>query len=293
MTDTTPAKEPWVHPFERAGLGKAPFRCTGMEKRTYQACPDAPIQPGASCDFCGTGIMYTYMIVSSDGRNFVVGCDCVYRTNDTQLSEEIRREERAYQRRLEHEAWLKGAPERARKAAEEAARRAVVAERNKIEHALTIHACDVVLAKTDDEYFADRFHGTAKYVRESLIEGKISEMNEETAETLSKAYRLALFPTSRHYGQSGDRVRNLLVQYEGGPGFETPYGFKRLANFIIVETGEVLVWGTTSGIGIMDNGWHAFQEGDRLLLTATVKSHNEYRGVKQTFISRAKLAKVG
>lgn len=69
-----------VHPFERAGLGAAPFRCAGSYEAKYQACHGAPIQPGASCDYCGQGIMLVYVIKSSDGKTFRVGCDCVAKT---------------------------------------------------------------------------------------------------------------------------------------------------------------------------------------------------------------------
>lgn len=68
-----------VHPFEEAGLGVAPFRCTGHSVAKYQACHGAPIQPGASCDYCGTGIVDVFHVRSSDGRAFKVGCDCVRR----------------------------------------------------------------------------------------------------------------------------------------------------------------------------------------------------------------------
>ena len=70
-----------VHPFEQAGLGKAPFRYVGSERVTYQAHPDAPVQPGGSCDLCGHAIMEHCYIVSADGRRFKVGCDCVMKTH--------------------------------------------------------------------------------------------------------------------------------------------------------------------------------------------------------------------
>lgn len=71
-----------AHPFERAGLGVAPFKFVGMVEKTYQACHGAPIQPGASCDYCGTGIRYCCQIVSADGKRFVVGCDCITKIHD-------------------------------------------------------------------------------------------------------------------------------------------------------------------------------------------------------------------
>jgi hypothetical protein len=66
-----------IHPFEKAGFGKAPFRYVGMSVEKYQACHGAPIQPGTSCDYCSQGIMNVCHIVSSDGFRFKVGCDCV------------------------------------------------------------------------------------------------------------------------------------------------------------------------------------------------------------------------
>jgi hypothetical protein len=69
-----------IHPFERAGLGSAPFRCVGSYESKYQACHGAPIQPGSSCDYCGQGIMTVFRINSADGKEFKVGCDCVAKT---------------------------------------------------------------------------------------------------------------------------------------------------------------------------------------------------------------------
>lgn len=88
---TTPAADT-VHKFERAGLGKAPFRCVGMVENKFQACPGAPIQPGGSCDYCGAGIMYEFCILSADGRRFKVGCDCVLKTGDAGLAKVVRKQ---------------------------------------------------------------------------------------------------------------------------------------------------------------------------------------------------------
>ena len=77
-----------VHVFEKAGLGRAPFRCVGMERKVGPIKLGdgteigAPGQPMGTCDFCGTGIADCFQIVSADGRAFVVGCDCVAKTGD-------------------------------------------------------------------------------------------------------------------------------------------------------------------------------------------------------------------
>ena len=80
-----------VHKFEEAGLGKAPFRLVGHYTKIYQACHDAPIQPGACCDYCGTGIMDVYLIRSADGKEFEVGCECVKKTGDKGLVDTVKR----------------------------------------------------------------------------------------------------------------------------------------------------------------------------------------------------------
>ena len=69
-----------IHPWQRAGLGIAPFRYVGYELSVYQAVPgdpNCPLQPGTSCDYCGQGIMHVCRIEDADGKRFKVGCDCV------------------------------------------------------------------------------------------------------------------------------------------------------------------------------------------------------------------------
>ena len=85
MTKTDNLNEVGLHVFERAGLGKAPFHCIGMEEKTFQACQGAPIQPGGSCKYCGQGIRYVYIVRGRDGRCFGVGSDCVAKTGDAGL----------------------------------------------------------------------------------------------------------------------------------------------------------------------------------------------------------------
>lgn len=72
-------KSPTLHPFEAAGLGLAPFKFVGCYKNVFVACPGAPAKAGGTCDFCYQGIMYCNTVQSSDGKQFVVGCDCIRR----------------------------------------------------------------------------------------------------------------------------------------------------------------------------------------------------------------------
>lgn len=82
-----------LHPFERAGLGKAPFRFSGLVAQDL-AYGEAILnrdeftrtgvaittKPGGSCAYCGTYILNMYNIESADGRRFHVGSDCVLKT---------------------------------------------------------------------------------------------------------------------------------------------------------------------------------------------------------------------
>ena len=84
-----------IHVFERAGLGKAPFRIVGVEYRVgpikigehngVEIWAGSPGQPMGSCKFCGQGIAECWIIESSDGNRFDVGCDCVRKTGDVGL----------------------------------------------------------------------------------------------------------------------------------------------------------------------------------------------------------------
>lgn len=83
-----------IHRFERAGMGKAPFTVVGFGREIFQAIPgdpSCPIQPGTSCDYCGTGIMDVAYIESADGKRSKVGCDCVQKAGDGGLLTRIKR----------------------------------------------------------------------------------------------------------------------------------------------------------------------------------------------------------
>jgi hypothetical protein len=75
-----------IHPFEKAGLGKAPFRYIGQvhQQISYGQAVIGHIggvpvttKPGGTCDACGTYIIDMFRIVSADGQKSVVGCDCI------------------------------------------------------------------------------------------------------------------------------------------------------------------------------------------------------------------------
>lgn len=62
------AARPKLHPFEHAGLGISPFICKQVT------------HDNTKCAYCGTRIKYAFHITSADGKSFVVGSDCVEKT---------------------------------------------------------------------------------------------------------------------------------------------------------------------------------------------------------------------
>ena len=70
-----------THPFEKAGLGKAPFTCTHVTENVY-ALPGGYSKAGGCCDYCGNGIRYEFWVKGSvaGAKQFKVGCDCVGKT---------------------------------------------------------------------------------------------------------------------------------------------------------------------------------------------------------------------
>jgi hypothetical protein len=72
-----------IHIFEKAGLGKAPFKVTGISENLF-SIPGVPgsTKPGGSCDYCSTSIRYEFHIVSADGKRSKVGCDCINKAGD-------------------------------------------------------------------------------------------------------------------------------------------------------------------------------------------------------------------
>lgn len=104
-----------THPFERAGLGKAPFRFVGVETRVgpmpmldsngnpTNTMVGSPGQPLGTCAFCGQSLAQCCFIKSADGKTFMVGNVCVYKTGDTSLEKPVKDAVRERQRKKRHE----------------------------------------------------------------------------------------------------------------------------------------------------------------------------------------------
>jgi hypothetical protein len=136
--ETTTTDSSKVHPFERAGLGVAPFRFVGYYESKFQAIPgdpSCPVLPGLSCDFCGQGIMIVCQIQDARGARFKVGQDCCRRTNDGRLVAAVEKVLTDREREIR----------KARSAKRRTQRRAKPASKAQIEYARKLGASDADL----------------------------------------------------------------------------------------------------------------------------------------------------
>ena len=71
-----------THVWQEAGMGKAPYRCTGH------------VDTGSvttTCDYCGAGLRHVFFVQDSLGSSYKVGMDCVGKTYDSRLTTEAKR----------------------------------------------------------------------------------------------------------------------------------------------------------------------------------------------------------
>jgi len=119
----------------------------------------------------------------------------------------------------------------------------------------------------DDLYEWNEKYGTAypKSITKDLILARITELKGPEKPSLSE-----------YYGEVGERFRGISAIYVKSRSFDTRYGWTVLHTFQIGE--NVLNWFTQKELDLT--------EGQSILLSGTVKKHEEYRGVKITQLSR-------
>lgn len=101
---------------------------------------------------------------------------------------------------------------------------------------------------------------------------------KDNAKEIAEAALATLNPESHseYMGEIKERLRDLQVTLTAARSFDGFYGTSFVYTFMYGE--NVLVWMTSS--------YKDIEVGDHYILTGTVKSHDEYKGVKQTKLSR-------
>lgn len=125
---------------------------------------------------------------------------------------------------------------------------------------------------TTDEICDKNFVGVL-YITEDAVKVIAEKVNALTA---SKS-------TSNWVGNEGDKITAdfTFVEYHT---YETHYSFYGEINFIYKFTDKqsnVFVWNTSTN--------KDFEQGHTYTLTGTIKKHNEYRGEKQTVLTRCRV----
>lgn len=105
---------------------------------------------------------------------------------------------------------------------------------------------------------------------------------------------------SNYIGTVGDRL-TLRLTLKRDYCYQTSFGWKLQDNYIYTledSDGNVFVWKTSTIIGIDSEDkrghllWNPVHRGDEITLKGTVKEHSEYKGTKQTVLTRCKVVEI-
>jgi hypothetical protein len=117
---------------------------------------------------------------------------------------------------------------------------------------------------------------SAKQNHDKMVAKKIAE--EERAKANAEV---------TYFGNVGDKFEKEMT-FEKMFGFETQFGYQYILLFRDEEN-HVFVWKTANGNLGKNFNWAEYEVGQKYLIKGTVKSHDEYKNVKQTVITRCKV----
>jgi hypothetical protein len=267
-----------MHPFQKSGLGIAPFRCVGVSENVF-VMPGGHSKAGGSCDYCGTGIRWEFLIESADDKTFKVGCDCVAKTY-REYGEEVANFRAV---RLSHARELRAAGAEVRRQARQKAwdaQRAIWAqERQEATAAWRDEHADLIARIEQHKGKNDFLYSMADAIKHY---GRLTDRQQQSAErSLLAIERIERQRrSSRHVGTIGQRIKNAQARITRCVVIGTepfyPYA-KRFCVTLEDLQGNSLVWFT-------GNGGQPFDEFSPCAYT--VKDHGEYDGVQQTVVSR-------
>lgn len=90
--------------------------------------------------------------------------------------------------------------------------------------------------------------------------------------------------TSVYYpGEEKERIRNITAKVESIRGFEGAFGYTNVYTFTSCD--YVFIWMTSKGLDVA--------AGDTVDLTGTIKKFDEYMGIKNTYLARCIVKKIG
>ena len=110
------------------------------------------------------------------------------------------------------------------------------------------------------------------------------EKSKEIAKKREEWQKVLNGYADEYAGEVGDKLKNVSVTFANCRKFEGYYGTTYFVEFVD-EARHLLIWKTSKGDAA------EFSVSDKFVLSATIKAHDEYKGLKQTMITRAKLTK--
>ena len=132
-------------------------------------------------------------------------------------------------------------------------------------NAFEISIDDVMEQSADDTYSYKEYYEVLEFIK-----------NEKDARRPKTA--------SEYVGEIGDKI-NMELTFKAEYRFKTFYTYSGELNFIYKfadENGNTFVWKTCK--------WLELEEGKTYNVTGKIKDHNEYKGDKQTVLTRCKLS---
>jgi len=150
-------------------------------------------------------------------------------------------------------------------------------------------ACDWASSLQDEVVSADEggfLHNIRAVATNGFVDGRTSGIAAAIIVGYERAQGLLRKRTAQaasvHVGTVGERRTFHNVTVDKVNGYETSYGYTTVLTFVD-DSGALIVWkATNTNITRAD-------VGKRFDVTATVKSHGEYKGILQTYITRARV----
>jgi hypothetical protein len=278
-----------IHIFEKAGLGLAPFKFLYVwsmpSVSLLEANPEAYKNAMESaekfnkggCALCGHYIVGHYVIRSADNKIFAVGSECVNKTGDAGLISNVKAAKKAKNAEIRAAKLASEWAEKKAKWAAEAAEKLA----NWISENDTQYVLDFLEANAEtSNFFAGLLFNLKKWG--SMSEAQVACVDREIAKRALAASRPATI--SQYVGVVKGKI-SLNVTVDSIiviPCEAYCYGAPTSKDLITMtdDSGNKIVWFTSSFAGLETN--------KKYEMTATVKSHQEYKGEAQTSVIRAK-----
>lgn len=122
--------------------------------------------------------------------------------------------------------------------------------------------------------------GKIKTGHYGILASLIPAWNKSLAREAERKAKSEKTANGKHVGEVGERLTVAVASAEVVTSWETEWGIVKLVRFISTD-GNVFMWRCSGSLGA--------RAENIVAIKGTVKSHDEFRGVKQTFLTRCKV----